>query len=196
MLDVVEAIELRHAVRAEPELAHGLGPAKEEHGQERTLPAVERQCLVDHVPIAHGGPAMGGEDETNETLLLQLVEDRQHGVLVVVGHRLPVGCLVAGGDEGVQGEGVLLGSGELLFQERADHACRFCIQIHPPELTAGQPRFGDASCLPDVVLRGLDRAPRIDLGGVGEFLEESFHRRHFERAVEEEALSGVDVLRL
>ena len=53
-----------------------------------------------------------------------------------------------------------------------------------------------ASYLPDVVLRGLDHAPRIDLGGVGEFLEESFHRRHFERAIEEEALADIDVLGL
>ena len=197
MLDVVETLELRHAVRPKPEFAHGLGPAKEEHGQERTLPAVEGQCLVDHVPVAHGGPAMGGEDETDETLLLQLVEDRDHGVLVVVGHGLPVGCLVAGGDEGVQGERVLLGSGELLFQERADHACRVWVQLHPVELTAGGPRSGDAaSCLPDVVFRRLAHAPGIDLGGVGELLEESFHRRHFERPVEEEALPDIDVFGL
>ena len=142
VLDVVEPLELRHAVRPEPKLSDGLGSAKQERGEERTLATVEGQGFVDHVAIANGGPAMGGKDETDETLLLQLGEDRQHRALVIVGHGLPIGCLVAGGNEGVEGERVLLGSGELLLHERADHACRFWAQLHRAELTAGERRVG------------------------------------------------------
>ena len=52
MLHFLEAVELRHALGADAELADGLGPPEQEHGQHGALAGVESQRLVEDLAVA------------------------------------------------------------------------------------------------------------------------------------------------
>ena len=63
---VVEAVELRHPVRAEAELADGLGPAEQEHGQQGPLAGDERQGLAEGLTVEFTiAPGRKGEEARN-----------------------------------------------------------------------------------------------------------------------------------
>src|ERR1039458_9540074 len=130
MFNVVEVIELCHPLGSDTELADRLWAAQQQHSQQRMLTKVERQCLIEHLSISNGSAAMGWQDKADEPLSLQLVERRYYGFLVVVNHWVSVGCLVAGGHEGHDGEWVLLGRCELLLHQRTEHPCSLCAQHH------------------------------------------------------------------
>ena len=98
MVDLVEPVEVRHSFGARPELAHGLRTTEHQHGEQRALACIEPERLVEHVAVTDGGPAMGGQDETDQSLRFEAVERGHDGALVVVHDRVPVGGLIAGGE--------------------------------------------------------------------------------------------------
>ena len=96
VLDLVQGVEINHAIGPASQFADRLRPTEQEHRDERRLTRVESQRLGQHMAIAHGRASMGGQDEADEFLLLEHSEGRQHGVFVVVDHRVAVrrpGCM-------------------------------------------------------------------------------------------------------
>ena len=74
MLDLREPVEVRHPLGPGAQLTHRLRPPQEQHGQDRALPVVEAQGLVEHVPVADDGATVRGQDQADQPLLPQLVE--------------------------------------------------------------------------------------------------------------------------
>ena len=62
MLDLFEAVEIRHPIRAASQFPDRLRAAEQKHRNERTLTPVEGQGLREHVTVANGRAPMGGQD--------------------------------------------------------------------------------------------------------------------------------------
>ena len=163
VLHAVQPVEGRHPFCPGAQLTHRLCPPQQEHGQDGALPGVESQCLIEHVAVAHDRAAVGGQHEADQPLVLQLVEGRVHGGLVIADDGLPVRGLVAGGHEGVEGERVLLWRGEGLLHQRAEHACARRAQPHGNEHTARSVSLPGGGTQARAAMRR--RWPRSSLGG-------------------------------
>ena len=166
VLYLVEPVEVRHALGPDAQLADRLRAPQQEHGQDGALAVVEAQRLVEHLAVADDRAAVRGQHEADQLLVLELVERGEHRRLVVADDRLPVRGLVAGGLQGVDGEGVLLGSRQALLDQRAQHPGALRAQLHAtehthqpgPETSSGAARYGPA--VPEAEVGHGDRAGR------------------------------------
>jgi hypothetical protein len=114
-----EIVKGEHAVGAGAELAGGLGTAQEEEAEESGLVAAEVEDGADAVLVL-GDP--GVADGGDEGEVFEGVEGLADVFFGEVEDRVAAGALVAGGDQGVQRERVVLRRGDLFFDERAEHA--------------------------------------------------------------------------
>ena len=66
--------------------------------------------------------AVAGRFVAHEVLFHQRVHRLLHHGLAQLQHRLAIGLLIAGIGEGIQRQGILIGSGDFLFKQAADHS--------------------------------------------------------------------------
>ena len=109
------------ALGAGLQLVERLGTPQHHDGQDGELLAGEGPGLAEHLTVL-GHPSVGGEQDPGEVLLPQVVQGAGHHVLVIADHRLPVGGLVAGQGQRVEGEGILLRSRRFLLDQAAEDA--------------------------------------------------------------------------
>jgi hypothetical protein len=114
----VEIVELVEALGASAELAGGLRAAEKEDAEEGYFVAVEIEDVLEAV-LELGYATVGGGG-TGETLVVQRVENLANGGFIEIHDRVAIRFLVAGVDDGVEGQRVILGSGDLFFEERAE----------------------------------------------------------------------------
>ncbi len=131
-----------HALGPGPELAGGLRTSQEQDGEQRQCRGVDGIDLVRHVAVAGDRPPVRGKDEPGQPLLLQLHECSQYRVVVHGYDRVTIGGLVTGQQEGVCRQRVLLGSGQLLLHQAAEHTAPLGCDRHGPRLVLAQ---GEAS---------------------------------------------------
>ena len=112
-------VEGEHALGAGAEFGGGLRAAQEQEAEERGLVAAKVEHVADAVLVL-GGTAVGACLDEAEAF-----EVEECGADVGLGefhHRLAAGLLVAGIDEGIEGEGIVLGRVDLFFDEAAEDA--------------------------------------------------------------------------
>ena len=125
--DGAEVVEGEHAVGAGAELAGGLGAAEDEEAEERGLVAAEVEDGADAVLVlGDAGVAVGG----GEALLFEGVEGLADGLFVEVEDGVAAGALVAGVEKRVEGERIVLGRGDLFFDEGAEDAELNLVEMH------------------------------------------------------------------
>jgi hypothetical protein len=118
-LDGGEVVELVEAVGAGAELTGSLGSAEEQEAEQRGLVAAEVQDGAGTVLVLGDAGVAGGGDEGE-------LFEREKGFADVglgeVEDGVAAGALVAGVEQGVEREGVLIRSGDLLLNEGSEDA--------------------------------------------------------------------------
>ena len=120
--DIIEAAE---AVGARAQLPRGLRAAQQQFADDAKLLGTEFQLakfgVAESVLVA-GNPGVEAGGVDHQPLADQLVH---HGADIELGelqHRLAVALLVAGVDQCIKGEGILIRGADLFFNQTADDA--------------------------------------------------------------------------
>jgi hypothetical protein len=103
------------AVAALFQLTGGLRPAQHQHGHQSGLGRLEAERLVEELAVL-GSAAAGAAGQTGPATLRQAPQCLADRCLVVLDDRVPVGRLVAGQPQGVQGERVGVRGRTLLLE--------------------------------------------------------------------------------
>ena len=106
--DVVERLEVVHAVGAAAEFAGGLGAAEQEHADHGDLATVEVEDFLESVFVFRDA-AVGAAGRAGQSLFLQRGEGVTNRGLVEGHDRVAIVFLVAGVDQGVERERVVAG---------------------------------------------------------------------------------------
>jgi hypothetical protein len=119
-LDVAKLVEFIHALGAGAEFAGGLRAAQEKDADYGDFAAGEVEDFLDAVLVL--GNAGVSADGAGEALGFEAVEGLADFGFVERGDRVAVVLLIAGVDQGVEGERVVLGGGDFFFDEGAEDA--------------------------------------------------------------------------
>ena len=122
--EVVEGVE---AVGAAAEFARGLRAAQHEEAEDGGLVAAEVEDGADAVLVLGDAAVVDGGDEGEVVEGVERLADLVFGEFE---HRVAAGALVAGVDECVQRERVVLRGGDLFFDERAEDADLDGVELH------------------------------------------------------------------
>lgn len=125
--DRVEIRERVEALGARAQFAGRLRAAQQKHGDHGLLAAPQAEALDEAVAVSDDAAARFGQ-RVDPAPLLKLAERGQDGGFVVIGDRFAVRLLVAGGDQRVEGEGVIFGSRKIFFRQRAQHTDLYVIE--------------------------------------------------------------------
>ena len=112
--DVVEGLEVVHAVGAAAEFSGSLGSAKEKDAEDGNLATIEVEDFLEAVLVL-GDAAIGAAGRASETLLLQRGERIRNRIFVEEHYGLAIIFLIASVDQRVQGERVVVGRGDVFF---------------------------------------------------------------------------------
>ncbi len=118
---VVEGFEAIHAFGAAAELSRSLSTAEEKHAEDGDLAAIEVENFLQAV-FVFGYTAIGAAGGTSETFFLQRGERVTDGIFIEDHHGVTIVFLIAGIDQGVQREGIVIGSGNVFFDQRSENA--------------------------------------------------------------------------
>ena len=77
-----------------------------------------------------GDAAVGAAGRAGEALLLQRAESLAHGFFVKGHHRVAIVFLIAGVDQGVERERIVVGRGDIFFDQGAEDASFDFGEIH------------------------------------------------------------------
>ena len=134
--DVFERFEVIHAVGAAAEFAGSLRSAEKKDADDGDFAAVEVEDLLQAV-FEFGDAAVGSAGRAGHAFFLQRGERVADGGFVEGHHRVAIIFLVAGVDQSVERERVVVGSGDVFFDEGAEDAgfdfgedhCGSCIDV-------------------------------------------------------------------
>jgi hypothetical protein len=146
--DVVEGFEAVHAFGTAAEFAGSLRAAEEKHAENGDLAAIEVENFLEAV-LVFGDAAVGTAGWTGETFFLKRGERVTDGIFIEGRHGIAIIFLIAGVDQSVQREGIVIGRGNVFFDERAENA-DFDVseRIHEVDCNAAE------RCDERVILRG------------------------------------------
>jgi hypothetical protein len=126
-LDSGEVVEGVKTLGAAAELAGSLGPTKHKEAEDRGLIAAEIEDRADSVfVLGDSGVADGGD----EGEILQGVDDLANLFFGQIEDGVAAGALVACVDQGVERERIVLGRGDLFFDEGAEDAELDGVEMH------------------------------------------------------------------
>ena len=126
-VDGGEVVEGVHAVGAAAEFAGGLGAAQEEEAEEGGLVAAEVEDGADAVLVLGDAGVADGGDEGE---VFEGVKGLADVLFGEIEDGIAAGALVAGVEEGVEREGIVLGGGDLFFDEGAEDAELDLVELH------------------------------------------------------------------
>ena len=118
---VVESFEAVHAFGTAAEFAGSLRAAEEKHAEDGDLAAVEVENFLQAV-LVFGNAAIGATGGAGETFFLQRGECVADGIFIESHHRVAIIFLIAGIHQRVQRQRIVIGSGDVFFDERAENA--------------------------------------------------------------------------
>ena len=104
---------------ARADLARRLGAAEQQHAHRRELTSIQVQLVLETLAVLRDAAVL---DRPEQPLPIERQERPPHRALVVGRHRRAIGGLVAGVHEPVERERIVLGRGDLLFDQGADDA--------------------------------------------------------------------------
>jgi len=113
---VGEFFEAEHAFGAPAELTGSLRAAQQKDADDGCLGAREIENFLKVVLVLRN-PRVGAASRARETEIMQCAECVPDGVLIEVHHGLAVVLLIAGIDECVEGQRVVLGGRHVLFNK-------------------------------------------------------------------------------
>jgi hypothetical protein len=119
-VDGVEIVELVQALGAGAEFAGRLRAAEKEHAEQGDFVAMEIVGVLE--AMLELGDATVGGGGARKAVLIQRMEGLANGIFVEGCDGVAVRFLVAGVEESVEGERVVLRSGDLFFDEGAEDA--------------------------------------------------------------------------
>jgi hypothetical protein len=114
--DVGDFSEGVEALSAAAELAWSLRAAEEENTDEGRFSAREVVRFSQPVLVL-GNAAIGATGAAGEAHVFKAAQSEVNFFLVEVGDWLAIGALVAGVDQGIEREGIVVGGGGFLFEE-------------------------------------------------------------------------------
>jgi hypothetical protein len=121
---VVEGVE---SVGATAEFAGGLRATEEEKAEDSGFVAAEIKDGADAVLVLRDA---GVADRRDEGEVFERVEGLADVFFLEVEHGVAAGALVRGVDQGVEGERVVLGGGDFLFDKGAENAELDSVKMH------------------------------------------------------------------
>ncbi len=113
--------ELMHALGAGAEFADGLGSAKHQDAQQGGFAATEIEGFAQAMAVFFDPMARAAE-AGGEVLGAEHFEGLLDGRVVVLDDGIAARFLIAGVYQGVERQGIVFGSGEVLFEQRAEYA--------------------------------------------------------------------------
>jgi hypothetical protein len=114
-----QVVERVHAFGAAAKFAGRLGTTEQQDTEDGDFVAIEIEGFLEAVFVLRNA-AVRGADVASEGLLVERMQGLTNGGFVEIHGRIAVRFLVAGVDEGVQGERVVLGCGDLFFDQGAE----------------------------------------------------------------------------
>ena len=120
VLDVFERAHARHAIAARLELARSLRTAQQQDRQDSQLIAAETQRFLGQMAVLDRTAAMA-TGEARKPIAGEPGGGLPHGCIVVVGHGITVGRLIAGEPEGIERQRVLVRGRPPLLDQAAKH---------------------------------------------------------------------------
>jgi hypothetical protein len=120
-LDGAEIFERVHALGAGAEFPGGLRAAQKQDAEDGDFVAIEVESFLEAVFVL-GDAAVRSADGADERLSVEGMQGLADGGLVESHDGFAVRFLVAGVEEGVEGEWIVFGRGDLFFDERTKDA--------------------------------------------------------------------------
>jgi hypothetical protein len=117
---VFEFVEAEDALGAAAELAWSLRSAEQEHADDSGLAAGEIEDFLEEV-LVFGDAAVGVARGAGELLVFETVQREANRILIELHEGVSIVLLIAGVDQGIEREGIVLGGGGFLFDEGAQH---------------------------------------------------------------------------
>ena len=117
-----QILETVHALATAAQFARGLRAAQQQHANKGGLAAREIEDFLQAMLILRH-PAVGARRSLpREALVVKDVQGLADGVFVQMHDGIAVVFLVAGIDQRVQGQRIVVGSGDVLFDQRTENA--------------------------------------------------------------------------
>jgi hypothetical protein len=116
-----ERVQRGHPLGARLQLAWGLRSPQQQDGEHRELLAVQTQAILGEVAVLGDAGGMAAR-QPRQAVLAQPLRRRKDGVLVIAGHRITVGRLVAGETQRVDRQRILVRRRPALLDQAAEHA--------------------------------------------------------------------------
>ena len=120
-LDLVEVGEVMHAFGASAKFARSLGAAEEQHAQDGCLAAIEVEDFLQTMLVLSDA-AVGAAGRSGESMLGERGERVADRLLVQLHHGFSIRLLIASIDERIQRERIVVGGGDVLFDESTEDA--------------------------------------------------------------------------
>lgn len=119
-VNILESVEVVEALGAAAKLSGSLRAAQQQNAEQSGFAAVEVEDLLQAVLIL-GDPVVGAGGGAGKAFFLQGGERLADSIFAEGGHRFAIVFLVAGIDQSMERKGIVSGSGDVLFDERAEH---------------------------------------------------------------------------
>jgi hypothetical protein len=119
--EFLKAGEMEEAFRAGAQFASGLRSAEQQDAHYGHVLPVQFEMLRQIVPVFLD-PGAATKNDGDQFLFPKSANAVLDGFFVVSGDGFAIGSLVASGEQAVEGEGVILRNGPLLFEEAAENA--------------------------------------------------------------------------
>ena len=110
-----------HAFAAGTEFAGRLRPPQQQHADESGFAPVEIEDFLEAVLI-FGDAAVKGIRGAGQTVFFEAADRLADGVFIETHEGIAIGFLVAGIDQGIQGKRIVIRSGDVLLDQRAEHS--------------------------------------------------------------------------
>ena len=119
--DIVESLKMIHAVRAAAEFARSLRPAEQKNADDCDFAAIEVEDFLQAV-FELGDAAVRAAGRACHAFFLQRTERLADGFFIEAHHRIAIIFLIAGVNQGVERERIVVGRGDVFFDQRAEDA--------------------------------------------------------------------------
>jgi hypothetical protein len=115
-----QAVERMHAFGAAAKFAWGLGTAQQQDAEDGDLVTIEVEGFLEAVFVL-GHAAVRGADGTDQGFSIERMQGLANDSFVEIHRRIAIRFLIAGVDECVERKRIVFGSGDLFFDEGAQH---------------------------------------------------------------------------
>ncbi len=116
-----EIVERMHAFGARAKFAGSLRATQQQNGEDSDFVAIEIESFLEAVFVL-GDAAVRSAYGADQGLSIERMQSLADGGFVEIRDGLAIRFLVAGVEEGVQGERIVFGSGDFFFDEGAEDA--------------------------------------------------------------------------